>query len=73
VIISRPGTPVAKLVPLDRKVHRTARGSLRGRLVAAEDWDSAEVNGQIADSFPPRFGRRGRRARSQRGDEDART
>jgi hypothetical protein len=30
---------------------RPGRGSLRGRLVASEDWDSTEVNDSIADDF----------------------
>jgi prevent-host-death family protein len=51
VIISRAGNPVAKLVPLTRTVHRTGRGSLRGRLVATDDWDSPEVNDAIARDF----------------------
>jgi prevent-host-death family protein len=51
ITISRAGTPVAKVVPLTRNVHRTARGSLRGQLVAAPDWDSAEVNDAIASDF----------------------
>jgi prevent-host-death family protein len=51
IIISRAGTPVAKLIPLPRKLARTGRGSLAGNLVLAEDWDSAEVNEAIADDF----------------------
>jgi prevent-host-death family protein len=51
IIISRAGTPVAKVVPLTRTVHRTGRGSLRGQLVTAGDWDSPEVNDAIADDF----------------------
>jgi prevent-host-death family protein len=51
IIISRAGTPVAKVVPLTRVAHRTARGSLRGKLVMAPDWDSAEVSDAIADDF----------------------
>ncbi|GAA4446922.1 type II toxin-antitoxin system Phd/YefM family antitoxin [Phytohabitans houttuyneae] len=51
VIISRAGTPVAKLVPLTRGVHRIGRGSLRDRLVLAEDWDSDSVNRAVADEF----------------------
>lgn len=35
----RPGTP------------RSGRGSLRGRLVASDDWDSDEVNESIARDF----------------------
>jgi prevent-host-death family protein len=51
IIISRAGHPVAKVIPLTRKLNRTGRGSLRGNLVLAEDWDSAEVNEAIADEF----------------------
>jgi prevent-host-death family protein len=51
IIISRSGTPVARVVPLTPRVHRTARGSLRGTLVMALDWDSAEVNDSIAEDF----------------------
>jgi prevent-host-death family protein len=51
IIISRAGTPVAKVVPLTRRVNRAGRGSLRGRLVATEDWDSREVNDAIARDF----------------------
>ncbi|MBI4939985.1 MAG: type II toxin-antitoxin system prevent-host-death family antitoxin [Actinobacteria bacterium] len=51
VVICRAGTPVAKVVPLTGSVNRRGRGSLRGRLHLAEDWDSAEVNERIASDF----------------------
>jgi prevent-host-death family protein len=51
IVISRAGTPVAKVVPLTRAVHRTGRGSLRGQLVMAQDWDSREANDAIAEDF----------------------
>jgi prevent-host-death family protein len=51
IIISRAGNPVAKVVPLAREVKRVGRGSLRGKLVLADDWDSDEVNQGIADDF----------------------
>lgn len=51
IIISRAGKPVAKVIPLIRTVDRTGRGSLRGALVIAEDWDSNEVNESIAREF----------------------
>lgn len=51
VIISRAGKPVAKVVPLSTSVQRHGRGSLKGRLVMAEDWDSPETNDAIADDF----------------------
>ncbi|MEQ4302651.1 type II toxin-antitoxin system prevent-host-death family antitoxin [Plantactinospora sp. B6F1] len=51
IVISRAGTPVAKVIPLVNRVNRTGRGSLRGRLVATEDWDAPEVNEAIARDF----------------------
>jgi prevent-host-death family protein len=51
VIISRAGTPVAKVVPLTGAVRRRGRGILRGRLHLSEDWDCDEVNESIADDF----------------------
>ncbi len=51
IIISRSGKPVAKVVPLTRSVHWTARGSLRGKLVTTADWDSDETNDAIASDF----------------------
>jgi len=51
IVISRAGTPIAKVVPLTRSVSRKGRGSLRGRLVTAPDWDSDEVNDAIARDF----------------------
>lgn len=53
VVISRAGTPVAKLVPLPRDALRRGRGMLQGRLTLAEDWDSVEVNKSIAGTFEP--------------------
>ena len=51
IIISRAGNPVAKVVPLTRRIDRDGRGSLRGQLVAADDWDSDDVNEAIARDF----------------------
>jgi prevent-host-death family protein len=51
IIISRAGNPVAKVVPLTRRVDRAGRGSLRGKLVASQDWDSPDVNDTIARDF----------------------
>ncbi|MGC4750067.1 type II toxin-antitoxin system Phd/YefM family antitoxin [Micromonospora sp. DT201] len=50
IVISRAGTPVAKVIPLHRTA-RTGRGSLRGTLDLTEDWDSDEVNDAIARDF----------------------
>ena len=51
IVISRAGTPVAKVVRLTRRVDRAGRGSLRGTLAMTEDWDSDEVNDAIARDF----------------------
>jgi prevent-host-death family protein len=51
IIISRAGKPVAKVVPLHRAVNRAGRGSLRGALVLADDWDSPTTNAAIAADF----------------------
>ncbi|MEV6924065.1 type II toxin-antitoxin system prevent-host-death family antitoxin [Dactylosporangium sp. NPDC051485] len=51
IVISRAGTPVAKVIPLNRRVNRVGRGSLAGRLTMAEDWDSSDVNDAIARDF----------------------
>ena len=51
IIISRAGTPVAKVIPLSRRVNRVGRGSLAGQLVMTEDWDSPPVNESIARDF----------------------
>ena len=51
IIISRAGHPVAKVIPLTRRVSRSGRGSLAGKVTVADDWDSAEVNEAIARDF----------------------
>jgi prevent-host-death family protein len=51
IILSRSGKPVAKVIPLTHRVNRTGRGSLTGKLVLSDDWDSREVNDGIADDF----------------------
>ena len=51
VIIDRAGTPVAKIVPLVRRVNRTAIGSLAGQLDLSGDWDSPQTNAEGAADF----------------------
>jgi prevent-host-death family protein len=51
VFIDRAGTPVAKIIPLVRRVNRTAIGSLAGQLDLSGDWDSAQTNADIAADF----------------------
>jgi prevent-host-death family protein len=51
IIISRAGTPVAKVIALNPRAKRTRRGSLAGRLVVTDDWDAPAVNDAIAREF----------------------
>ncbi len=51
VIIDRAGTPVAKIIPLVRRVERTSVGSLAGQLDLTGDWDSPQTNAEIAADF----------------------
>jgi prevent-host-death family protein len=51
IVISRAGTPVAKVIPLAPKAERTGRGSLAGRLVLDDDWDAPEVNEAVGRDF----------------------
>jgi prevent-host-death family protein len=51
IVISRAGTPVARVVPLAGRARRKGRGSLRGHLTLADDWDSPAVNDAIAADF----------------------
>jgi prevent-host-death family protein len=51
IIIDRAGTPVAKVVPLVRRVNRTAVGSLAGQVDLSGDWDSPHTNAAIAADF----------------------
>lgn len=51
IIIDRAGTPVAKIVPLVRRVDRTAVGSLAGQVDLSGDWDSPRTNAEIAADF----------------------
>ncbi|MGQ4597056.1 type II toxin-antitoxin system prevent-host-death family antitoxin [Nocardia sp. R6R-6] len=51
IVISRAGHPVAKVVPLVRRVNRGGRGSLRGKLVLDPDWDAEATNAAIARDF----------------------
>lgn len=50
-VTSPAGMPVAKAVPVSHPVDRRGRGSLRGQLVMAPDWDSDGVNDAIARDF----------------------
>ena len=52
VVISKAGEPVAKVVPLRPKVRRTGRGSLRGQVRIADDFD--ELPDDLAEAFGAR-------------------
>ena len=51
IVIDRAGIPVARVVPLVRRVNRTAVGSLAGKLDLSGDWDSPRTNAEIAADF----------------------
>jgi prevent-host-death family protein len=51
VVISRAGVPVAKVVPMPIRANRRGRGALAGQIDLADDWDSPEVNAEIAADF----------------------
>ncbi len=53
IIVGRAGHPIAKIIPLSRTVNRQGRGSLRGKLAIADNWDSDEVNEAVAHDFGP--------------------
>jgi prevent-host-death family protein len=51
IVIDRAGVPVARVVPLVRRVNRTAVGSLAGQVDLSGDWDSPRTNAEIAADF----------------------
>ena len=51
VVIAKAGKPVAKLVPVEEKPRKRRLGALEGQIWLAEDWDSDEVNAEIAKDF----------------------
>lgn len=51
IVIDRAGIPVARVVPLVRRVNRTAIGSLAGQVDLSGDWDSPRTNAEIAADF----------------------
>ena len=51
IIIDRAGAPVAKVVPLVRRVNRTAIGALAGQVELSGDWDLPQTNAEIAADF----------------------
>lgn len=51
VVIARAGRPVARLVPMATRMARRLPGRWRGKVWMAPDWDSPEVNEEIAREF----------------------
>lgn len=51
IIISRAGQPVAKIIPLGRQARMASLGSLKGKIVLSDDWDSPQANEAIARDF----------------------
>lgn len=51
IIISRAGQPVAKIIPLGRQARMASFGSLKGKIVLDDNWDSPQTNEAIARDF----------------------
>ena len=52
IVIAKAGQPRARLVPLEKRSHvRRKPGSMKGKIWLADDWDSPEVNAEIAGWF----------------------
>ena len=51
ITLARAGRPVARLVPVDRIREPRRPGIWKGQVWFAPDWDSPEVNNEIADEF----------------------
>jgi len=52
IVIAKAGEPRARLVPLaDAAPRRRTPGSMKGKVWLAPDWDSPEVNAEIAGLF----------------------
>jgi prevent-host-death family protein len=51
IVIARSGRPVAKLVPVKTNSPPRKLGRLEGKIWLAPDWDSDEVNEEIARLF----------------------
>ena len=53
ITLARAGRPVARLVPFRPQRPPRVPGILKGKLWLAPDWDSPEVNAEIAAEFDP--------------------
>ena len=50
IVIAKAGVPLAKLVPYEGR-RKLIPGLLKGKVWAADDWDSDETNDEIAKLF----------------------
>lgn len=53
ITLARAGRPVARLVPVRRSTEPRPLGLWKGKVWLADDWDSDEVNEEIASMFDP--------------------
>ena len=53
ITLARAGRPVAKLVPYVARQEPRRPGMWKGKVHLAPDWDSPEVNAEIAALFDP--------------------
>jgi len=51
IVIAKAGKPRAKLVAVEEKPSRRPSGFWKGKIWLADDWDSDEVNEEIARDF----------------------
>ena len=51
ITLARAGRPVARIVPIRRSGQPRQPGIWKGKVWLAPDWDSPEVNAEIADEF----------------------
>lgn len=51
LVLDSHGEPLAKVIPFRRPFKRFGRGSLKNQIIEADDWDSDEVNEEIARDF----------------------
>lgn len=51
VIICKAGKPMVRLVPVTKKPAKRKLGLWKGKIWMAPDWDSPEVNAEIARLF----------------------
>jgi prevent-host-death family protein len=53
ITLARAGRPVARLVPVRRSTEPRPLGLWKGKVWLSDDWDSDEVNEEIASMFDP--------------------